>query len=92
MGFAVEDVFGFEYIAFVNDLAHSATSRLTFFVFESLVFFFPIFLCNIIFESHGFKMFYMRLLKLEENTQSIIDLEAAHRYLCSLEGTPTLHT
>jgi len=37
------------------------------------------------------KMFYRRLLKLKEDTQSITDLEAAHRYLCSLEGTPTLH-
>jgi hypothetical protein len=38
------------------------------------------------------KMLYMRLLKLKEDTQSITDLEAAHRYLRSLEGTPTLHT
>jgi hypothetical protein len=38
-----------------------------------------------------FKMFYRKLLKLKEDTQSIIDLEAAHRYLRSLEGTPTLH-
>jgi hypothetical protein len=37
------------------------------------------------------KMFYMRLLKLKEDTQSITNLEAAHRYLHSLEGTPTLH-
>ncbi len=37
------------------------------------------------------KMLYRRLLKLKEDTQSITDLEAAHRYLCSLEGTPTLH-
>jgi hypothetical protein len=37
------------------------------------------------------KMLYKRLLKLKEDTQSITDLEAAHRYLCSLEGTPTLH-
>jgi hypothetical protein len=37
------------------------------------------------------KMFYRRLLKLKEDTQSITDLEAAHRYLRSLEGTPTLH-
>ncbi|CAK9209622.1 unnamed protein product [Sphagnum troendelagicum] len=37
------------------------------------------------------KMLYRRLLKLKEDTQSIIDLEAAHWYLCSLEGTPTLH-
>ncbi len=34
------------------------------------------------------KMFYRRLLKLKEDTQSITDLEAAHRYLRSLEGTP----
>ncbi len=36
------------------------------------------------------KMLYRRLLKLKEDTQSITDLEAAHWYLCSLEGTPTL--
>jgi hypothetical protein len=36
-------------------------------------------------------MLYRRLLKLKEDTQSITDLEAAHRYLRSLEGTPTLH-
>ncbi len=36
-------------------------------------------------------MLYRRLLKLKEDTQSIIDLEAAHRYLRSLEGTPTFH-
>jgi hypothetical protein len=37
------------------------------------------------------KMLYMRLLKLKEDTQSITNLEVAHRYLRSLEGTPTLH-
>jgi hypothetical protein len=37
------------------------------------------------------KMLYRRLLKLKEDTQSITDLEAAQRYLRSLEGTPTLH-
>jgi hypothetical protein len=37
------------------------------------------------------KMLYRRLLKLKENTQNITDLEAAHRYLRSLEGIPTLH-
>jgi len=36
-------------------------------------------------------MLYKRLLKLKEDTQSITDLEATHRYLRSLEGTPTLH-
>jgi hypothetical protein len=36
-------------------------------------------------------MFYKRLLKLKEDIQSIIDLEAAHRYLRSLESTLTLH-
>jgi len=36
-------------------------------------------------------MLYKRLLKLKEDTQSIIDLEATHRYFRSLEGTPTLH-
>jgi hypothetical protein len=37
------------------------------------------------------KMLYMRLLKLKEDTQSITNLEATHRYLRSLEGIPTLH-
>ncbi len=37
------------------------------------------------------KMLYRRLLKLKEDTQSIRNLEAAHRYLRSLEGIPTLH-
>jgi hypothetical protein len=37
------------------------------------------------------KMFYRRLLKLKDDTQSITDLEATQRYLRSLEGTPTLH-
>jgi hypothetical protein len=37
------------------------------------------------------KMLYMRLLKLKEDTQSITNLEAAHWYLCLLEGTSTLH-
>jgi hypothetical protein len=37
------------------------------------------------------KMLYRRLLKLKEDTQSITDLEVVHRYLRSLEGTPTLH-
>ncbi len=37
------------------------------------------------------KMLYKRLLKLKEDTQSITDLEAAHRYFRSLEGTPTFH-
>ncbi len=37
------------------------------------------------------KMLYMRLLKLKEDTQSITDLEVAHRYLRLLEGTSTLH-
>jgi hypothetical protein len=36
-------------------------------------------------------MLYRRLLKLKEDTLSITDLEASHRYLHSLEGTPTLH-
>jgi hypothetical protein len=36
-------------------------------------------------------MLYKRLLKLKEDTRSIIDLEVAHQYLCSLESTPTLH-
>jgi hypothetical protein len=42
-------------------------------------------------EDETFKMLYRRLLKLKEDTHGIIDLEAAHRYLRSLEGTPTLH-
>jgi len=37
------------------------------------------------------KMLYRRLLKFKENTQSITNLEAAHRYFRSLEGTLTLH-
>jgi hypothetical protein len=37
------------------------------------------------------KMIYKRLFKLKEDTQSIIDLEVAHRYFCSWEGTSTLH-
>jgi len=37
------------------------------------------------------EMFYRRFLKLKEDTQHMIDLEAAHRYLHSLEGTLTLH-
>jgi hypothetical protein len=36
-------------------------------------------------------MIYMRLLKLKKDTQNITDFEATHRYLHSLEGTPTLH-
>jgi len=36
-------------------------------------------------------MLYRRLLNLKEDTQSITDLEAAHWYFHSLEGTPTLH-
>ncbi len=35
-----------------------------------------------------FKMLYM---KLQEDTQNITNLEATHRYLYSLESTPTLH-
>jgi len=37
------------------------------------------------------KMLYRKLFKLKEDTQSITNLETAHRYLRSLEGTPTLH-
>jgi hypothetical protein len=36
-------------------------------------------------------MFHMRLLKLKEDTKSIIDLEVAHRYPRSLEGILTFH-
>jgi len=36
-------------------------------------------------------MLYRRLLKLKEDTQSIIDLKATHWYLRSLESTPTIH-
>jgi hypothetical protein len=36
-------------------------------------------------------MFYKRLFKLKEDTQSIIDLEVAHRYLYSLGNTLTFH-
>jgi hypothetical protein len=42
-------------------------------------------------EDETLKMLYMKLLKLKEDTQSITNLEVAHRYFCSLEGTPTLH-
>jgi hypothetical protein len=38
-----------------------------------------------------FKMLFKRLLELKEDIENITDLEAAHRYLHSLEGTPTLH-
>jgi len=37
------------------------------------------------------KMLYKMLLKLKEDTQSITDLEVAHWYIHSLEGTSTLH-
>jgi hypothetical protein len=37
------------------------------------------------------KMLYNRLLKLKEDTQSIIDLEAARQYLRSLKGILTFH-
>jgi len=37
------------------------------------------------------KMFYKRLLKPKEDSQSITDMETTHRYLRLLEGTPTLH-
>jgi len=37
------------------------------------------------------KVLYRRLLKLKEDTQSITNLEAAHRYLRSLEGIMTFH-
>jgi hypothetical protein len=37
------------------------------------------------------EIFYKRLLKLKEDTQSITDLEATHRYLHLLESTLTLH-
>jgi hypothetical protein len=36
-------------------------------------------------------MFYMRLLKLKEDIQSVINLEAAHQYFRSLESIPTFH-
>jgi hypothetical protein len=36
-------------------------------------------------------MLYRRLLKLKGDTQSITDLEATHLYICSLEGTLSLH-
>jgi hypothetical protein len=38
-----------------------------------------------------FKMLYMRLLKLKEDTQSVTDLEVARRYLRLLKGIQTLH-
>jgi len=36
-------------------------------------------------------MLYKRLFKPKKDTQSIADLETAHRYLHSLESTPTFH-
>jgi hypothetical protein len=36
-------------------------------------------------------MLYRKLLKLKEDSKSIIDLEAAHRYFHSLKGTITFH-
>jgi hypothetical protein len=38
-----------------------------------------------------FKMLNRRLFKLKEDTQSIIYMEASHRYFRLLEGTPTPH-
>jgi hypothetical protein len=38
-----------------------------------------------------FKMLYKRLLKLKEDTKSIIDLEVARWYFRSLKSTPTFH-
>jgi len=37
------------------------------------------------------KMFYKRLFKFKEDTESITNLEGAHWYLCSLEGILTFH-
>jgi len=37
------------------------------------------------------KMFYRRLFELKDDTQSITNLEVAHWYFRSLEGTPTFH-
>ncbi len=37
------------------------------------------------------KMLYKRLLKFKKDIHNITNLEAAHRYLCSLESTLTLH-
>jgi len=37
------------------------------------------------------KMLYKKLLKFKEDIQNITNPEVAHRYICSLEGTPTLH-
>jgi hypothetical protein len=42
-------------------------------------------------KNETFKMLYKRLFKLKTDTQSITNLEAAHWYLHSLEGIPTLH-
>ncbi len=38
-----------------------------------------------------FKMFYRRLLEFKKDTQTITDLEVAHKYLHLLEGILTLH-
>ncbi len=37
------------------------------------------------------KMFYKRIFKFKKDIQNITNLKAAHEYLHSLEGTPTLH-
>ncbi len=37
-------------------------------------------------------MLFKRFFKLKEDNQSIIDLKFAHRYLHSLESTPTFHS
>lgn len=42
-------------------------------------------------KEENLKMLYRRRLKLREDTQSIMDLEAAYRYLRAQEGTPALH-
>jgi hypothetical protein len=42
-------------------------------------------------KNETFKMFYRRFLKLKEDSQNIIDLKVAHRYLHLLECILTLH-
>ncbi len=61
---------------------------------EFLVKSFEIFLQLAIFswqKDETLKMLYRRFFKLKEDTQSITDLKAAHRYFRSSEGTSTFH-
>jgi len=64
------------------------------FELEFLVKSFEIFLQLVTFswqKDETFKMFYRRFLKFKKDTKNITELEAAHRYLHSLEDIPTFH-